>query len=74
MNEINPPWVQYPGYAPGDPFWRQSGEAWFHHVWLPSWNSQSPEEKEIYLQKHNAPEIWRSFYDDDFQEWLKSID
>lgn len=35
--EIAPPWVKYPGYSPGDAFWRQSGEYWYAYVWMPYW-------------------------------------
>ena len=74
-NEILPPWVTYPGYPPGDTFWRQSGEAWFHYVWKPYFESLSSEEKELYLKRWNTPEIWQKFYfNEEFQNWLKEVD
>lgn len=73
--EINPPWVMYPGYPPGDTFWRQSGEAWFNFVWRPYWESLSSVEQEDYLRRWKVPDVWRSFYfNPDFQKWLESTD
>lgn len=71
MNEIKPPWIEYPGYPPGDGFWRQSGEAWFAYVWEPFWNKLTDQEQRDYLNRLNAPVEWRSFYSREFQDWLK---
>lgn len=75
MMEIEPPWVKYPGYGPGDGFWRQSGEAWFAHVWEPFWNALNQEQQEEYLKHWNVPEKWKQFYfDKSFMKWLESTD
>ena len=75
VTEIVPPWIKYPGYAPADTFWRQSGEAWFCYVWEPFWKNLSFQEQEQYLQKWHVPEVWKNFYfDSKFQEWLISTD
>lgn len=73
--EIIPPWVMYPGYHPGDTFWRQSGEIWFTSQWKPYWDSLSTGQQESYLLKWNVPFEWKAFYfDEDFQKWLESTD
>lgn len=72
---IDPPWIRHPGYSPGDPFWRQAGEAWFSLIWAPFWASLSANEKVKYLSQYEVPEDWQCFYFDvDFQNWLESID
>lgn len=68
--EIEPPWIAYPGYPPGDFFWRDAGEPWVHYVWKPYWDSLTREEQEAYLQRWNAPEEWRYYYLV-FMKWLK---
>lgn len=74
-NEIAPPWIEYPGHPPGDIFWRQSGEIWFHDVWRPYYDSLSSEEQKNYLARWNAPSDWQKYYFNlDFQKWLESID
>ncbi len=73
--EIEPPWITCPGYPPGDGFWRQSGEAWFHYVWRPYWESLSPDAQEAYLKRWSVPSEWWEFYFDPlYQEWLESLD
>lgn len=75
IEKIVPPWVEYPEYGLGDTFWRQSGEAWFHHKWLPYWQSLSIDKQEEYLHRWKVPEVWRKFYFDQlFQKWLEEID
>jgi hypothetical protein len=73
--EIEPPWVKYPDYPPGDGFWRQAGEPWFALVWRPYWESLNAQEQDDYLNRWNVPQIWRLFYfDRDFREWLRLTD
>jgi hypothetical protein len=73
--EISPPWVEYPGFPPGDFFWREAGEPWLTQVWEPYWKSLSPEQLEEYLQRWNVPDAWRMLYfDPAFREWLDSVD
>ncbi len=73
--EIEPPWVKYPGFPPGDGFWRQAGEAWLTYVWQPYWDSLKDEQRDVYLERWNVPKEWRSYYfDTDFQQWLAEID
>lgn len=74
-DEIMPPWIVYPDFPPGDPFWNQSGEAWFYYVWEPYWKSLSQEEQEAYLKRFSVPQEWQDFYfDPSYQEFLESID
>jgi len=73
--EIIPPWVEYPGFPPGDGFWRQSGQLWLNYVWEPYWQSLDVQEQEAYLHRWNVPEEWRKFYfDAAWREWLESTD
>lgn len=73
-HEIEPPWVKYPSYPPGDTFWRQSGEPWFVYVWQPYWDSLNSQAQDDYLVKWKAPESWRLHFSSDFQKWLYSED
>lgn len=74
-DEIEAPWIKYPGYPPGDTFWRQSGELWFSLLWLPYWQSLDAQQQTDYLNKYNVPDVWRDYYfDQEFQEWLRSTD
>jgi hypothetical protein len=73
-SKINPPWIEYPGYPPGDTFWRQSGEAWFAYIWEPFWKQLNAQEQQDYLTQWNAPQEWRLFYSHEFQEWLHTDD
>lgn len=73
--EIQPPWVEYPGYGPGDPFWRQTGEPFFTLVWRPFYDSLNEAEQTAYLIRWNVPEQWQKFYfDQEWREWLESTD
>jgi len=74
--EIEPPWITYPSYPPGDFFWREPGEPWFHYVWKPYWDSLSPDDQGAYLERWNVPEEWRRYYfePDSFMKWLDEID
>jgi hypothetical protein len=72
--EIPPPWIQYPGYPPGDTFWRQTGEAWFTEVWRPYWERLRPDEQAAYLERWNVPEAWRLYCNPDFARWLEDVD
>lgn len=74
-NNIDPPWIKYPIYPPGDFFWREAGEPWFIYVWEPFWKSLTLEEQKEYLSQYEVPEEWLRFYfDSDFQNWLDSVD
>lgn len=73
--EIEPPWAKYPGYPPGDTFWRQTGEAWLTWVWRPYWDSLDAAHKSAYLERWRVPEVWsRYYFDEDFAQWLESVD
>lgn len=73
--EIQPPWIMYPGYPPGDTFWRQAGDLWFNYSWKHYWDSLSETEKNEYLIRWNVPTDWSSFYfNKDFQQWLEDVD
>lgn len=73
--EIEPPWIKYPGFPPGDGFWRQTGEAWLTLIWQPYWDSLRDEQRDIYLERWNVPREWRLYYfDTDFQQWLAETD
>jgi len=62
--EIVPPWVKYPGYPPGDMFWRQTGEEWFCSVWKPFWYSLTITGQNKYLVRWEVPRDWQDFYFD----------
>jgi hypothetical protein len=73
--EVPPPWAAYPGYPPGDGFWRQAGEPWFTLTWKPYWDSLGEREREAYLVRWNVPAEWRKFYfDAEFSRWLDGVD
>lgn len=75
MEEINPPWVQFPGFEPGDFFWRDAGQPWLVYVWRPYYDSLTPKEQEDYLRRWKVPKEWQDFYfDPEFQKWLEAID
>ncbi|MCA0404261.1 MAG: hypothetical protein LCH30_10810 [Proteobacteria bacterium] len=72
-NQIEPPWISFPGFPPGDCFWRQSGELWFVYVWKPFWDLLSASQKDEYLKDWDVPFEWKKFYlDDEFQKWLET--
>jgi hypothetical protein len=74
-NEVPPPWSEYPGFPPGDMFWREAGQPWLVYVWEPFWKSLTPERQQDYLRRWNVPDVWRMFYfDSAFREWLDSVD
>lgn len=74
-NEIVPPWILFPGYPPGDGFWRQSAEGWFTFIWRPFWEKLSPMEQVKYLHRWKVPDEWRLFYfDSDFKKWLEKAE
>jgi len=74
-DEVDPPWVEYPGFPPADGFWRQSGEAWLNHVWRPYFDALTADEQASYLERWKVPDDWRLFYfDPEFQKWLESTD
>lgn len=73
--EVEPPWVHAPGYPPGDPFWRQSGEAWLTFVFRPYWDSLKSAEQVAYLERWHAPQDWQLYYfSPEFTNWLDSVD
>jgi len=73
--EVPPPWVKFPGFPPGDFFWRDAGEIWFVYVWEPFWKKLSPQEQKDYLKRYHVPYKWQRFYfDPDFQSWLEHVD
>ncbi len=59
MQEIKPPWIAYPGYPPGDFFWRDAGDAYYGYAWDPFWQQLNDQEKTEYLDRWDAPEEWR---------------
>lgn len=75
LEEVLPPWKQFPGYPPGDLFWRQSGEIWFYYVWKPYWDSLNQIEQESYLEYWSVPNVWKDYYfDPEWQKFLESCD
>ncbi len=73
--EIEPPWVAYPGFPPGDFFWRDAGEPWMVHVWEPYWRSLDQQRQAEYLLRWKVPDAWRMFYfDRNFRDWLETTD
>lgn len=76
-HEIEPPWVKYPGFPPGDSFWRQPGEAWFFYIWLPYWQSLSSAAKDQYLTRWSIPDEWSKYCEHinpEFKRFLESSD
>jgi hypothetical protein len=72
---VPPPWREYPGYPPGDPFWRQSGQAWLEEIWQPYWQSLTLEAQREYLERWKVPDVWRMIYfDPAFGRWLDEVD
>jgi hypothetical protein len=73
--EVKPPWIKYPGYSPGDSFWRQTGEAWLSLIWRPYWDSLGSEEQDAYLKRWKVPQEWSLYYfNRNFVKWLEEID
>lgn len=72
--EVSPPWIAYPGFPPGDFFWRDAGQPWFAYVWEPYWKSLTTQEQQAYLDKWTVQEDWEWYFDADLQAWLASID
>jgi hypothetical protein len=70
QNEIRPPWITYPKSLPSDPLWRQEGEPWALHVWRPYWSQLTVSEREDLLGQYKAPQEWRDFYEESFQEFI----
>ena len=67
--------AHYPGFPPGDFFWREAGEPWLTQVWEPYWKSLSAERLEEYLQRWKMPDAWRMLYfDPAFRAWLDLVD
>lgn len=75
MKEVHPPWILYPGFPPGDFYWRDAGQPWLTEVWEPYWKSLSPVEQQDYLSRWRVPDSWRNFYfDTAFRDFLNSVD
>jgi hypothetical protein len=75
QEEVQPPWVAYPGYGPGDTFWRQTGEAFMALVWEPYYEALSEEEKDAYLKRWQVPQEWWNFYfDPAWRAFMESAD
>ena len=75
MDEIKPPWIEYPDYPPYDTFWRQSGEIYLKYIWEPFWKKLSSEQQTEYLKKWPAPKKWQDFYfDEKFHAMLAQLD
>ncbi len=73
--EVRPPWIEYPGFGPGDGFWRQSGEYFFSEEWRPYYDSLSSEQQAEYLKYWEVPPLWRDYYfDPEWQEFLEHVD
>lgn len=72
--EQQPPWVAFPGYDTASIFWRQEGEPWAQHVWLPFWSSLSEDERKRYLKEWEAPQEWCDFYDEEQQKNFGELD
>lgn len=59
LNEIAPPWIEYPGYGPSDMFWRQGyGDSFMRYQWDPFYESLPEPEQDAYLKRWNVPEDW----------------
>lgn len=70
-----PPWVEYPGFPPGDPFWRQAGEPWLAYVWDPFWQALPEADRAAYLAAWPPPADWQAFYlDPVYRAWDESLD
>ncbi|CAI3922961.1 unnamed protein product [Commensalibacter communis] len=65
-----PPWVNFPKISPFDFFYREAGEFWMYSVWNPFWEKMGKEEQIAYLDKWDAPEIWRDWYSEEWQSFL----
>jgi|GEM_PF-4846290 len=73
--EISPPWVEYPGFPPGDFFWREAGEPWRTLVWEPYYNSLDAAQQAAYLERWKVPDDWRQYYfDPELRKWWESTD
>jgi hypothetical protein len=74
-DEIKPPWVAFPGYGPGDTFWRQTGESYMATLWEPYYEGLSEEDKGAYLKRWEVPEEWWRFhFDPAWREFMERAD
>lgn len=67
--EIKPPWAVYPGYPPGDIFWRQEGEPYWGYSWIPYLKGLSQEEKNRYWQRWTLPPEWAFIESKEFSNY-----
>lgn len=61
LPDTAPPWVAFPEMQPHafSQYLKQGAtEAWFDQVWRPFWSSLSAEEKQRYLERHQASPQW----------------
>ena len=70
-NEIEPPWIKFPDYTPGHPFWRQDGEPWFIYIWEPYYRQLDQKEQEKYRNFWKVPKDWLDFYFEAELEWIE---
>jgi hypothetical protein len=63
IEQVRPPWVQYPDTEPWWGGWRQgTSEEWLQRTWLPFWRSLSDANREAYLQRWPPPtDDWRTY-------------
>lgn len=52
------PWEKFPEYEPGDPFWRQTGEHYYHDIWLPYWQGLSRAEQLVLYESSPEGKKW----------------
>ena len=73
--EVQPPWVVYPGVGPEEFFWREAGEPWKTQIWEPYYNALNEEAQAEYLARWSVPQNWREgYFDKDWREFWDHVD
>jgi hypothetical protein len=73
--EIEPPWVAFPNEDPWWIGWRQgNGEGWIKLIWYPYWKLLEIDQRRSYLDRWNAPDMWREYLDPDRETAIASDD
>jgi hypothetical protein len=76
MSDVEPPWIAYPRIAPGEFFWREAGDAYYHDAWRPFWDSLGADGQRAYLERTAPPADWDEYLRNlkAFEDELERID
>lgn len=60
MSHLPPPWIVFPDLSPDDPATQGVAEAYLDLDWLPFWRTLSSRQQELYLDRWQASDAWRT--------------